>query len=689
MEFIFTYHPVWLLVTTVIALGYAFFLYRKDQLLEEVSSGLKWLLAAFRFLYVWGILFLLLGLILENFVDRKEKPLIFIAHDNSESILLTEDSSYYKQGYLDELDQLSAELSEEYEVIEYAFDEGLKDGLEADYTGKLTNVSAVFDDIFDQYTNRNIGAIILSTDGIYNSGSNPVYVLNRRSYLPVYTIGLGDTSVVRDVRIEEVRHNDIAFFGNQFPVEVIFSQSKCQGEKVKVGIYEEDKLIDEKEYTFSKEQEEARFTFNLQADRIGFRKYTVRVSEVEKEFSAKNNVANFYLEIIDGRQKVLLTYGGPHPDINAIRFVIADNKNYEVETKSIREVESTNAYDLIVVHNYQDQSSVLNKTIQEGRKPCLLINGGAAEIGVLQNMQVGFSGMTRQTEEVGFALNPSFKEILISPKIIQLFSEAPPLQAPFGSISYSNAIDILAYQKVGNIQMDQPLIYFTQKGPSRLGVIMGEGIWRWRLYDQLQNGSTDNFKEFFDKLITYLAVKENKEPFRVRLGSEFTENEDIVVEAELYNKSYDLINEPEVSFEYTNEEGKTFESFFVKTADAYRLDLGKLNQGIYTWKGQTNFQGETYIKEGTFLVKEVKLELLNSQANHRLLRNIADNSGGEFFFPAEIDGLAKSIKERDDLVTVVYQEKSFDDIIDKKWIFWLIIVLIAAEYFLRKYHGAY
>ncbi len=676
-------------MTTIIAAAYAFFLYRKDELLEEVGRGVKWMLAGFRFVYVWGILFLLLGLILENYVDRKEKPLIFIAHDNSESILLTKDSNYYKHDYLAELKSLSDELAEEYEVIQYSFDEDMKEGISHDYGGKLTNVSSVFNNIFDQYTNRNIGAIILSTDGIYNSGSNPIYVLNRRAYLPVYTIGLGDTTVVRDVRLNEVRHNDIAFYGNQFPVELHFSQSKCKDERVKVGIYQEDQLIKEQEFLFTKNGESAKLFFNLQADRIGFRKYTAKISTVNDEFSLKNNSANFYMEIIDGRQKVLLTYSGPHPDITALRFVIEDNKNYEVETVAIKDVESTKKYDLVVVHNYVEKSDALDKTIREGSKPCLLINGGTAKLSVLQNMQVGFSGMTRQTEEVGFAFNPSFKEILVSPSIVQLFSSAPPLQAPFGNLSYSNAIDVLAYQKVGNIQMEQPLIYFTQKGANRMGVIMGEGIWRWRLYDQLRNNSTDNFQEFFDKLITYLAIKENKNPFRIRIGSEFTENENVIVEAELYNKSFELINEPEVKFEYTNEEGKTFESYFVRSAQTYRLDLGKLNQGIYNWAATTSFQGTAYLKKGTFLVKEVKLELLNSQADHRLLKNIAENSSGEFFLPAELNKLKDAIQSRDDLVTVVYQEKSFDDIIDKKWIFWLIIILISAEWFIRKFSGAY
>ncbi|MCG8575051.1 MAG: hypothetical protein MI810_09230 [Flavobacteriales bacterium] len=689
MEFLFTYHPAWLILTTIIAFGYAFFLYRKDELLQEVSAGIKWTLAAFRFLYVWGILFLLLGLILENFVDRKEKPLIFVVQDNSESVLLTKDSTFYKGQYLKDLEGLSSQLSEEYEVINYSFDENLNEGLGGDYSGKLTDISTVFNTIFDQYTNRNIGAVILSTDGIYNSGSNPVYVLSRKAYLPIFTVGLGDTTEVRDVRLDEVNHNDIAFLGNQFPVEVSFSQAKCIGEPLTIGIYEGDKLIEEQSYVFKSASEQGKVVFMLDADKVGFRKYTAKISALDGEFSLKNNVANFYLEIIDGRQKVLLTYSGPHPDINALRYVIENNKNYEVETMNLKEVDNTAAYDLIIVHNYTSTNPLVDQTIEEGSTPCLLINGLSTEMNALRGLKMGFSGSAGQSEEVGFASNPSFKEILVNPEIIQLFSSAPPLHAPFGNLSFSNAIDVLAYQKVGNIQLDQPLIYFTKKGGNRMGMIMGEGIWRWRLYDQMKNNSTQNFEEFFDKLITFLAIKENKDPFRIKLGNEFTENQNVIVEAELYNKSFELINDPEVQFTYTNESGKSFESYFVRTGNTYRLDLGKLNQGIYEWTAQTNFQGNQYEKSGTFLVKEVKVELLNSQANHRLLRNMAENSGGKFFLPNQLDQLKSEIDQRDDLVTVVYQEKSFNDMIDKKWLFWLIILLISAEWFLRKFNGAY
>lgn len=689
MDYIFTYHPAWLFVTTIVALALTVFLYYRDNLLDEVRKSIRYLLAASRFIYLWCILFLLLGIILESFDERKEKPIVFVAHDNSESILLNKDSSFYKEKYVADLTAVSQKLEEEYEVVKYSFSDGLEDGLQANYNGKQTDISSVFGSIFDRYTNRNIGAIILSTDGIYNTGSNPVYELARKNYLPVFTIGLGDTSIVRDLKIEEVKHNDIAFLGNQFPVEVVVSATQCENEKGVLGIYDGDKLIEQRELKFVSENEQKVERFTLTADKIGFRKYTARITTLDNEFSTRNNEANFYVEVIDGRQKILLSYSGPHPDINALRYVIENNKNYEVVQKKLNEVSAVKPYDLVVLHNYVAGNPVIDAALDEGTVPFLIINGTNTDTRSLSKMQIGFNGFSPQTEEVGFVFNPSFKEILINPKIVELFSAAPPLHAPFGNIRFSGAVDVLAYQKVGSIKLDNPLIYFTKKGKNKVGVIMGEGIWRWRLYDQMKNRTTKNFEEFFNKVTTFLAVKENKDPFRIKIDNEYTESDNVIVEAELYNQSFELINEPEVAFNYTDENDNTIESFFVRRGEAYRLDLGKLKAGIYNWTAMTDFQGKQYKRNGTFLVKEVKVELLNARADHRLLRNIAENSGGKFYLPNGLNQLEKDVMSREDLVTVVYQEKSFVDLIDRKWLFYLILFFIALEWFIRKYSGAY
>lgn len=689
MDFLYTYHPGWIFLAVVLAFLYAFFLYRKDEVLDEVHHRLKWGLAAFRFLSVLTLMVLLIGIILEQFAERKEKPLLFMVNDNSASVLLSDDSSFYKGDFITELNSLSKELEADFDVVKYDFDGVTKPGFSGDYSGKATDLSNVFNGIFDQYTNRNIGGIVVASDGLYNQGANPVYAISRRSFLPIFTIGMGDTNAVKDVRIDEVRHNEIAFLGNDFPVSLTVSQTMCKGAEVRVGIYNGDNLIQEQQVAFANEFDQVNLSFQLKALKKGFVKYTVKVSSLDDEYSEKNNIANFYLEVIDGRQKILIAHNGSHPDISALQSVIAKNKNYEVDVKLMEEVEETGKYDLLILHNYDALNPKLEEVLRGGKRPTLFIQGTKTNLRAVQDIGVGFSGRSSDFESVGFQHNPNYKEILLSQNTLRLLSEAPPLEVPFGNLQFSSALDVLAYQEVGNIQLDQPLIYFTQKQASRFGVIMGEGIWRWRLFDQLKNKNTNQFEELIGKIITYLAVKENRDPFKIQLDNEYTENESVKIGAKLYNQSYDLINEPEVSFVYANEDGKEFESYFVRTANSYQLELGALSQGVYKWTAKTTFQDQRYEKSGTFLVREVKIEYLNPVADHRLLRNLSQQSSGDFYFPNQLESLKKDLLEREDMVTVVYQEKEFNDLIDYKWIFFLILILFSIEWFVRKYNGSY
>lgn len=664
-------------------------MYRKDRLLDDVADIIKIVLAGFRFTTVLVIALLLLGIILENFITKKEKPLIFIAHDNSESIIQTKDSTFYFEDYPDDLKSFSKDLSEKYEVIEYSFSEGIENGIQTKYDGKLTNTSKVFDQIYSQYSNRNIGAIILSTDGIYNTGANPIYSVGRKTYVPVYTIGLGDTTEVKDCKIEEVFNNDIAFLGNQFPVEVNVSHKDFPSKQVKVSIHLGSKQIATQTIEFTNEKGQHKLDFILNATSIGFTKYTVKVEELDGEFTYKNNTANFYVDVIDGRQKIALAYSGIHPDLGAISYVIENNKNYEVDLVEFKDLNDIGKYDLIICHNYSNQNNELNKLIKDGVKPVLFIVGANSNLTDLSKLNIGFTGNGNKTEDVGFAVNGAFSTIIYPPSVSNLLSNAPPLKVPFGNFNFSQSLDVLAYQKVGNVTLDQPLIYFSEKNASKYGVIMGEGIWRWRLYDQAKNQSTTNFELLISKMISYLAIKENKNPFKVHVNNEYAESEDVVVLAELYNSSYDLVNTSEVNFVLINDEGKEFDYHFFKTSNAYKLELGKLPQGIYTWKAATIFSGKSYNAEGTFLVKEVKKEWLNNTANHRLLRNISQNTNGRFYFPNQLSQLKDDIINREDIVTVSFKEKSFKDLIDYKWLFFLIIILMSVEWFIRKFNGAY
>lgn len=689
MDLIFSYHPAWIFVALTIAGLYAFVLYKNNTLLIEVSKKVTLLLSAIRFTAVFIISLLLLGIILEHYISKTEKPLIFIAHDVSESIIQDKDSSFIKNEYQVSLNNLSTTLEEKFDVINYNFSNTINDNLNLDYTGKLTNISKVIDQIYSQYSNKNIGAIILSTDGIYNTGSNPIYSANRKTYIPIYTIGLGDTNEVKDCKIDNIFNNDIAFLGNKFPIEVSISQSDFVGKKTTVSIYLQDKLIQSQTINFKDSKEKHKLNFTLNATKIGFVKYTVKIKELEGEFTFKNNTSNFYIDIIDGRQKIALAHSGIHPDLGALNYVIENNKNYEVDLINYKDLTNINNYDLIICHNYVNQNENLNDFIKSGKKPVLFIVGTSTNFNDLSSLNIGLTGSSNKSEDVTFSMNGQFNTILYTPKVSNLLSNAPPLKSPFGNFKFSKSIDILAYQTVGTIKLDNPLIYFNEKNATKYGVIMGEGIWRWRLFDQSKNNTTENFEFLFSKIISYLAVKENKTPFKTHINNEYTENEAVIVLSEFYNSSYDLINTGEVDFLLTNENEKTFNYNFFKTTNAYKLDLGRLPQGIYKWSSSMVFNDKTYSNSGSFLIKEVKTELLNNTANHRLLRNMSENTNGSFYYPTELSSIVLDINNRDDIVTVSYKEKSFKDLIDYKWILFLIITLLSIEWFIRKFNGGY
>jgi hypothetical protein len=197
------------------------------------------------------------------------------------------------------------------------------------------------------------------------------------------------------------------------------------------------------------------------------------------------------------------------------------------------------------------------------------------------------------------------------------------------------------------------------------------------------------FNELIQKSVQYLVVKKNTDALRVNLPRRFNVNDDVIINAEFYNSSLERITDPTISFVLTDENGDKVDYSFGKGELDYRLSLGKLPVGKYDWRAKTTFNGKSYEKSGSFVVNDISLENLETSANHNLLQQIAENSNGKFYTLKNINRMLDDIDKRTDIVTVTSDESTFKDIIDYKWLFFLIIVLLGLEWFLRRRVGAY
>src|SRR4029077_21060258 len=157
---------------------------------------------------------------------------------------------------------------------------------------------------------------------------------------------------------------------------------------------------------------------------------------------------------------------------------------------------------------------------------------------------------------------------------------------PFGSYQLSPSANVLLFQKIQSTNTNYPLIAFNSSGSQKVCVIAGEGIFRWRMQDYADHKSHQFFDELITKTVQYLAIKEDKNFFRLHSPNSFKDDEPIEMDAELYNPSYQLINDPEVTITITNSENKTFSFTFNRTSNAYHLNAGQLQAGTYHYSAQ-------------------------------------------------------------------------------------------------------
>ncbi|MGK0280353.1 MAG: hypothetical protein ACI9RU_003136, partial [Litorivivens sp.] len=159
---------------------------------------------------------------------------------------------------------------------------------------------------------------------------------------------------------------------------------------------------------------------------------------------------------------------------------------------------------------------------------------------------------------------------------------------------------------------------------------------------------------------------------------------------ELYNPSYESINDADVELVIRSEEGTEFPYFFSRTPEAYRLDVGSLPAGNYTYEAFLNRKGERMSDSGSFGVKPFALEGARLRADHQTLNLISVNSGGELFYPENVSELIQRLNEgQGELKPVSYSNEIFSSILNFRWIFFILLILLSAEWFIRKYLGRY
>ena len=690
-------YPAWYIIfCALLGAVYAGVLYYKDKSFKEQSPMLTRSLGVLRWLSSTILAILLLSPVIKTTITDVKKPVVILAQDVSESIgVAVKDTPQYKSNF----QALANSLGEKYEVHQYAFGEKVREGVDFQFKDKLTNASDLLKNIYDLYSNQNLGAVIMATDGIYNEGSSPLYAAAKLN-APVYTVALGDTTPKKDLVIKRVFHNNIAYLGDKFNIQIDVAANNCTGSNTTLSVAKIDGSgnssnaqsfpisINKNDFFTTKE-------VTLDASQPGVQRFRVSVSAVNGEVSTANNVKDIFIEVLDARTKILLLANSPHPDIAALNEAISINKNYTVTVATINDLKvNVGDFDLVVLHQLPSVSNgadaVLN-VLNNKKIPRIFIIGGQSDVRKLNTLQtlMSISADPKSGTDVQATMNGAFNLFTLEDNMNQI-SEFNPMTAPYGEYKELGGGQVLMYQKIGKIDTKYPLIILGESNGTKTGIIAAEGLWKWRLFDFAQHQNHDITEGLISKMIQYVGVKEDKRKFRAWTDKNvYRENEPIGFGAELYNNSYELINEADVSMIITNSENKQFNYTFNKTGRSYALSVGILAVGNYTFKALTNVGGQKLEVDGRFSVQPIQLELYETTADHAILRALSNQLGGSMVYPKDMASLADSIKNRTNIKPVMYNTSKTQNILNLKWIFFLLLTLLSLEWFARRYFGSY
>lgn len=684
---VFEYSYWWILPAILISLAVAYLKFKKLSKLPDIAFGIRFIIAGLRFLVIFSLLLLLLNPALSVLHRIKEKPLLIVAQDNSASIIKNKDSLYYQQEYKASLDRAIGELQDKFEVVKLTFGASVHKDSEILFNENRTDIAGVLEYAGKNFVGRQPEGMILLTDGIYNSGVNPRY---KTPAFPVYTVALGDTTCYPDIYIRTLDADKFNFLNTLFPIKAEIAALKQKGQTVKCTLKENGNTIGEKTLKIDRDNFLSEVTFEVEAKRKGIIRYTVTVETGIAERTSENNQAETWIHIIDNSANIAIFASAPHPDISAITNAVNVSGIYQCKKYNFNVSADTVKANLIILHNPDPADQGYLKVAHEAARRKIavwyILTGKKnitdfARFG--NHYSVNFT--TDLNEYATPEMNRNFPYFEFTDEEIAGFSAYPPLTIPFGEIN-TGAGRMLFTQKIKNTPTSNGMLGFYEQDGSRIAYFWGEGLWKWRLYSYEENGNHELFNTLINKVVGYLATRKGNERLIHDIRPVYGETEEAIINVELYNDSYELVNSPDMKFDLSHET-KAFNYLLNRNGDKYRMNLGNLPAGEYTYRLSTNLKGEAFEKKGVFYVRSHNPELNDVVANRHLLKEIAENSGASLFESQDLHNLVQLLNQNDKLKPVYKTETEFMDLSRLKVLGLILLLLLCIEWFLLKFYA--
>ena len=629
-----------------------------------------------------------------------------------------------------------ARLGEVSRVLVYSFDrEAVRaadvDSLKAE--GSATDIFRAVRDMEAELRGLPLGAVVMLTDGCRNEGGSPEEAakLLKARHVPLHVVGLGNPNPPKDYEVVRVfapkrvrRNTEVEVFATvrhtdfHVPFELVLTRNG-------------QKLLAKTVTPATGGDDLARVRLGFTPDTEGTATYKVAIPPSPEETVTDNNSKEFLVEVQDDRLPVLYIEGSPRPEYRFLRRAIFRDRDFRLVgvlrlAKDRYYVQGANAaeryleqgfpsaadprarerlfaFEAIILGDIEaayftpDQMKLLEEFVQVRGGGLLMLGGvnsfglgkyAGTPVGKMLPLEVSPNDPpysddqynAKATEE-GLA-HPMMRLVEDPEANKKLWEKAPPLIGITPVRKVKPGAQLLLAREDGGL----PVLAVQTYGLGRVGAFTSGGSWYW----QVSMPATDEFHEkFWKQTVRWLAVGAKE---RLAVGTDadiYPRGKPVMIRATALEKDLRPVNDATVIATVTNPLGNKEE---------IPMDWILSEEGVYVCRYLPTDEGNYDVKvrvtgwdlapaESAFEVSEPYIEFSSAGLKEDVLRGMARTTGGKYFSYAEAKDLPDLVSRQVKAANEAGIQPVDREIWDTPAIFTVLLMVLAAEWFVRRRRG--
>lgn len=701
------YSAIYLLLALLLIAAYSYYVYRYT--IPQIEKYKKLLLTSLRVLALLILCLILFEPILNLSSTLVKEPNNLVFIDNSRSIKI-EDGTERELNIKKIIDEFSNNASKN-NLTFYQFGNYVN-GISIDSLNLInfSDGSTNFQEVINYIKNsdKNVASVTLITDGVITSGTNPFYDAVKLG-IPVFTIGIGDTTQRKDIELKKVIHNDFIYAETPTNIIATISNKEFSGESVTASLYEDDKFISVQNLILSNTGFQ-NISFDYTPTNGGEKKLSIEIAALNNEFTTANNKKIFYINVLSNKIKVLLLASSPSSDLSFIKNALTRNEN--IELSSIVQISTNKFLDklnfqkldsaevLFLIGFPSDQtpeellSAVINK-ISEKKTPYFITLSSNISLNKLSRLDKDLP-FTFSQNYAGFkevqpyilpeqSSNPIFMYADKNP--LETWNNLPPvLQLNTAFIPRVESKTIAQINENNKI-IKSPLIILRNFSGKRCIAVLAKDIWKWKL--QAAPKRLDVFDNFIVNSLRWLRANEEQKLIKIKPSKKiFSQGERIEFGGQVLDESLNPVSDAEVKIIISSDLNKYETELQNVGPGLYEGSIVINESGDYNYSAKAQSSGSLLgIDQGSFNIGEIEIEMINPEMNYSMLSSISKDTGGEFYYPKNYSSLLdrlNQLKINSSKEKIITSEIS---LWSNTWMLIIPILLFATEWFIRKRNG--